>query len=386
MAASGPKSTRKVIEDYLDASKAAKHKGGNTYGRTAFLDAHTENINRKEVLILLKDAQEAETAVHKFINNGIGGDPLKTAPSDRSARAAAKVFDIPELAEMVFSMLSVKDPISATWAIDSWCDSIQLSRKLQVKLGHQGDANSFWTSVFSDECAGVDRPNQFLSCYVNKKGHYSSLGPNEVEVSATFTDQYHREYRGRPDRHRRSILICQPPVQQMQVTASCCSREHTKERAVSRGLPPPPAPTVIRSTTGLTLGDILDAEDKMMRDHASCPYASAYLLDYQNGLVRLDVNFQGVLLLRSDDPALPSAALEPDYDYGYHSDPDPGLSYEDRAEERMGGFIEAKETALLSNLPIPTLAEYRAANPSNSGMIDGNDRDHLGRPLPNDRW
>jgi len=90
------------------------------------------------------------------------------------------------------------------------------------------------------------------------------------------------------------MLLCQPLVKEMRVTTTCCDDSHYVQRVPGRGLPP------LTSPIGITIGDILDATERLRAEHRLCPFARWHCHDH-DGFIHADVKFHGaVSLLRSD--------------------------------------------------------------------------------------
>ncbi|KAK4540796.1 hypothetical protein LTR36_008873 [Oleoguttula mirabilis] len=86
-------------------------------------------------------------------------------------------------------------------------------------------------------------------------------------------------------------------------------------------------------------------------------YAAPEYLD-DDGYVRVIVKFNGTVHLKHDDPVLSTQSHQNRMCCGY------GLSHseEDEARQaRLEAYTAAKQTARANNQPIPTLAEWDAA-------------------------
>jgi len=121
--------------------------------------------------------------------------------------------------------------------------------------------------------------------------------PDHVQLRVIANTGSHRAPRAGP--RCRSMLLCQPPIYEIQVRPNCCSR-YSNEGPRGGGEWP-----ILRSETGLTVGDILDAHEETVKAHAHCPWARARCHD-ENRLVNSKVIFDVRPKIKSDDPIMAS--------------------------------------------------------------------------------
>lgn len=118
------------------------------------------------------------------------------------------------------------------------------------------------------------------------------------------------------------MLLCQPPITEMEAEPKCCvddwpwlrrnEREH-QDRKKS-----------IHSANGITVADLITTAKALGDKHRNCPNASFEQHD-TDGEVRAGTVFKGILALQDDDPELrPNRAREtrsrsPEYDVSEHA-------------------------------------------------------------------
>lgn len=131
------------------------------------------------------------------------------------------------------------------------------------------------------------------------------------------------------------MLVCQPPVKEMQITPRCCEDMLLRRSYDYEDLPEAPEPIRISSPNGLTLGDVLDAAERVTESHKCCPYAASHWHNYDTGAVETEVKVEGVMILRHDDPLF--HPLTPEYSPQYSHNADNGDldSYRESEKERQ---------------------------------------------------
>ncbi|KAK5712323.1 hypothetical protein LTR15_011902 [Elasticomyces elasticus] len=146
------------------------------------------------------------------------------------------------------------------------------------------------------------------------------------------------------------MLICQPPLLTIQAYTSCCAgprfwrHRHGDDR--------PPA-SILTSTTGITVGDILDATAELQAKHRLCPDASPFN-HHADGTVDVHVSFEAVVKAEEGDPF-------------YVRERRRMVKEKEKKRERIerqgriDAYAAAKRTARDEGRAIPTLAEFEAA-------------------------
>ena len=257
---------------------------------------NTISSEPRESQDLLRTARHGVQETQSFLARTLKQDVLATAPSESSPVKAKQVFDIPELAEMVLLNLPAQDVFNATRAYRELASSATSSAKVQTMLGLRGDKNSFWRCHFGGRY-GKHASGSYLngiSCELAERSYWDPGPQEEVQIIGTI---YTSRMRGKTVGSKpsigsrvRSMLLCQPPVYEIKAKPSCCgSKMH---------------PIVIESTTGVTVGDLMDAEEKLTREHRLCSFAPSSLHNRRTGEVETAMEIRGTLTLRSDDPVV----------------------------------------------------------------------------------
>ena len=194
-----PKQLWMIIESYLEAAKGTRH-GFADVTEAELLemlkiqllshDSHyalvselqKDSFNKERVNNLLHDAGRAESELHNFINCALCGDPLLTAPTKHSDQKVHEVFSIPELAEMILSMLHPEDLMSAAQVNKAFVSSIYSSSKIQTILHLRPNVDSFWNSLFDQEDNRFDITCRGAHCGVTT----SHLSPPREQAMVDF--------------------------------------------------------------------------------------------------------------------------------------------------------------------------------------------------------
>ncbi|KAK5743279.1 hypothetical protein LTR17_002756 [Elasticomyces elasticus] len=380
-----------------------------------------DNEIKNEALLACKRSLEM---FRRFVVCGLGSDPLKMLPTQTSGRVAEKVFAVPELTEMILMELSPARLLSVASVCKAFEGAIVSSTKLQDKLGLRALENSIWKSPFNwrgpnggyywsvsevGEMGGtLQSLRDSLKCHIvdTEKARWRAVNGNVATMRAVFQSHespdvengpwgYHPEGRPLPaigDRGR-GILLCQPPIKEMFILASCCR--------IRFGTSFEPLAPTIRNDNGLTVGDILDATIEGIKRHELCPFA-AKRHHKHDGMVDCRICFEGTIQLRADDPRLP-AEMRPDNtgtrgDGRDYSDPEENTPYsEDESVEpehysrnrsfygppkrdALDDYIDYKREARTRGEEIPTLADFQAWQ-AEELQLDG-EEEHEDRDRP----
>ncbi|KAK4891179.1 hypothetical protein LTR27_010253 [Elasticomyces elasticus] len=406
-----------ALNAYLEAAKSpADIRSGHEDHNLLDILKHQQQLERN--VALLATPSEDDTAkdravlacsrslemLRRFVVAGLKSDPLKMLPTQTSGRVAEKVFAVPELTEMILMELSPARLLSGASVCKAFEGAIVSSTKLQDNLGLRALENSIWKSPFNSRGPNggyhgtlsevgemgetLQSLRDSLKCHImdTEKARWRAVNRNVVTMRAVFQSHespdvdngpwgYQPNSRPLPvigDRGR-AILLCQPPIKEMFILASCCRTRFGTSFE-------PLAPT-IRNDNGLTVGDILDATIEGIKRHESCRYA-AKRHHKHDGMVDCRICFEGTVQLRADDPRLP-AEMRPDNtgargDGRDYSDPEENTPYsEDESIEpehysrnrsfygpserdALDDYIDYKREDRTRGEEIPTLAEFQA--------------------------
>ncbi|KAK5691475.1 hypothetical protein LTR97_011468 [Elasticomyces elasticus] len=394
-----PATSEEAIEHaYLDVAKADQCSPVATVNTDELIDVLKYQLRLARGLMGLKHpANTADNGaallatcqvnlklITQFLTNTLEFDPLATLPSEYSGELAEKVFGIPELAEMILLQLPTADLFRAMQTCKTLAEarnSPQASPKILARLGFRPHPNSRWFSIFTSRISDMEArtlkgypqhvgKNQlvrrfFCDNVATKTAWDRAIGSGNITVRAKFTEG--RDWRQMPlpvvGARFRSMLICQPPIKEMSVLASCCRRLHTAETAEA-------APK-ISNATGLTVGDLYDATVDHAQRHMECVHAYSNHYDEETGTVNATITFEGLLQLQPGDPQLPQQNNPGLYEGLYEDEDKDDL---DRADEpnqhphcytescklqrRLARYIRYKREAYSSGERIVTMPEY----------------------------
>lgn len=234
--------------------------------------------------------------IRQYLETQLGIGFAPALPNELSTLKARQVFGTLELLELILLNLDMTDLVRVQLVNRMVHATISSSVRLQDLMFLRAEPSSYFrplrlrpasnTAIF--DCSPVR--------YHYRSANATPLKDDEVEIFATL--EYDDEPPSIGERFR-SLLISQPPVKQMQPVLSCCSPGGFWNRQ-------PPVvdePDPIQSVSGITLGDILDATQKLKIEHWRCPHARIYDHD-EHGNVRCELSFRAVIRLQADDPFL----------------------------------------------------------------------------------
>lgn len=250
----------------------------------------------------LQQAETSALAVRSFLNFCIEDIPIASRPSAGSSVKAQQVFDTPELLEHILLDLPVRLLISAPLVNRTFASTCYNSQYIQRRLGLRPDPNASLTTTFYS-------PLEFWTfhCTINagrSQGDSSiSTKGTKYYISARF-GSYARNDQWLPKlgTRVRTMLICQPPVNKIKAYLNCCCPP--KERswmgsATTRARRT--TPETLRSQSGITVGDLYDAAERLAKEHALCPFAEGFQIN-EDGIVDVCVTFEAVVYLPETDP------------------------------------------------------------------------------------
>ncbi|KXT02553.1 hypothetical protein AC578_10667 [Pseudocercospora eumusae] len=339
-----------------------------------------------------------------------------------TAGAARRVFDVPELLERILTFLGRRELLIVQQVDRTMFAAIENSIILARKLHLVPNASGHLETPFSKArkyryrtCPGSCRrrwTSPFhlpgFKCYSMSRMPYVAAPPGALGDASDPENYRYRTLAAavRPRKEGaapigarcRKMLICNPPVTEMQVYPHCCSYVHYEHDYAfgsqgflpSVALPPPQPPTLnpfaaqpfpqtfqppqpipppnprpnikpVTNKNGITVGDLLDKASELALVHKLCPFASPGYHD-QNGNVKVSVQFATTVKLKEDDPAVKLTRVPPTFPFD-DVDLSTSMSPSDPASHsaRLNRYIGAKRAAYDEGRPIPTFDEFKAS-------------------------
>ncbi|KAK4540465.1 hypothetical protein LTR36_009211 [Oleoguttula mirabilis] len=193
-----------------------------------------------------------------------------------------RLFGTTELLEQILLGVSVEDLLSAQQVDKTFFSAITGSQKLLRRLGLAPDDDASFYSAFD---AGKDGSEGFPGFYTRLSQTKTSSTP---QLKAVFSS---KDFTLPEAGSRiRSMLICQPRVFEISAWADCNHRCQD-------------APVTIRSASGITFGDLLDAAARLKEEHRLCPFTPHFDMD-ANGYAKVTVKLVTDLALKPGDETL----------------------------------------------------------------------------------
>lgn len=223
-------------------------------------------------------------------------------PTERTVSKAQKVFNTPELLEMILLHLHARDVLAVQQVDTIMCAHIKSSSKIQRYIGLLPDASAYFHTQFApfeiSEPSIICEPDfKTQRDYLPFTEWWLSPEKNEIIISVSLSRGLHAlDGLGKACR---SMLICQPPIMEMDIFIDCCHPMFP----LSQGPPKEWLPDPIRRASGITIGDIVEIALTLRDKHKFCPWAP-YWTHNDDGTVPVLLTFRGALRLKEGDPAL----------------------------------------------------------------------------------
>ncbi|KAI7213037.1 hypothetical protein KC333_g6794 [Hortaea werneckii] len=317
-----------------------------------------DEIDRQKLTFLLRGLQDKLIATGENLQEASDGAQCATDRPEHIGRAVQKVFDVPELLELILLNLTVIELLKLQQVSRQVRDAVQTSKKVQQRM-------------FLIPSGSAHR--RVLPIFPSKEGYrspvkHSGLTPilldlklHHLPESQGYKATMQLSARSSGLRYRRRCLQMQltdPPVRRLNVQCYCsCVRgsslintsfgassrviisQFNTSFGASSGL-------IINERDGITLGRLRDAFKQVAQEHKNCPHAQPHDHD-TNGNVILEYTAVGDLYMDRDDPL---ALRLRDVEYQAWND-----------WRKIAEYCEAKQQASSLKKNIPTMAEFEAA-------------------------
>ncbi|GAB1741939.1 hypothetical protein NU219Hw_g7340t2 [Hortaea werneckii] len=325
-----------------------------------------DEIDRETLTFLLRGLQGKLIATGEHLQQASDGAQCGTDRQEHNRRAVQKVFDVPELLELILLNLTVIELFELQQVSRQVRDAVQTSKKVQQRMFL---------------IPGGSAHRRILPMFPSKEGYrlpakcsrqtpiLIGLKLHRLPASQGYKVTMQLSARSSGLRYRRRCLQMQltdPPVRRLSVQCYCScvggpsfntsiggktvfinNGFNTSFRA-SSGL-------IIKEKDGITLGRLRDAFKQVAEEHKNCPHAHPRDHD-TNGNVILKYTAEGDLYMDRDDPlALRLRDVE---------------SQAWNECRKIEEYCEAKQQASSLKKNIPTLAEFEAARASDARNDD----------------
>lgn len=252
-------------------------------------DAHAKiATNARKITDISVDLHFLTTAENCIVEiecllSNIKPDNQLLAFDEKRRRLAEEVFGITEVFEdILLSGLSLRDLLNAQQVNGTFFRAIAGSSKLLQLMGLQPDRDAYYTTNLDREHQARETfPRFSVSLF-----QYPNFGCTQLRVCFLGRDFKLPKIGLRA----RSILICQPPVDYVTASLSCCKNTcGFYNEDDDHG--------------GITVGVLLDAAAELKQEHRMCGRASE---TWRNGEGNSDVvvRFDADLDVRGDDEVL----------------------------------------------------------------------------------
>lgn len=223
----------------------------------------------------------------------------KSAEVDAAGVAAArKVFDLPELLELILLQLSVHDIFRVQAVSRQFRDAIDASGKIQRQCGFQADDESKLRIPLT---GNDERPFHGLGTFYVSLSTPCGPDASDPETMVVTAHTHLAIKMPRAGSKTRSILICQPPIKHMEVFMDCCTVRAQQVVAPNVWTTDRVPTTSLDSDTGITVGDIMDTATRLHAEHRLCPDATVHYHD-DNGFVVANIRLEAKVKIDASHP------------------------------------------------------------------------------------
>lgn len=253
---------------------------------------------------------------------------------------AQKVFDIPELFELILLKLEKADLLTAQCVNRQFrkvigTSSVRLQRRLSL-VPHPSPY--LWLPFESRILGAVFKMSSWLIDGVEVKVYPAHTGQIDQGNNTHSAHSYTAVISGSftlpiPDYGPtcRRMLICHPPITEMKAITKCCEPVPLLVTSAQSKA----ATHTVSNPAGLTLGDLSDSAKQLEEQHRHCPNADVVSHCTETGAVEVRTQFRGEVELKEDDPLLLHSRAEREKLLSENAKRKKG-------RKRMKDFVEAK--------------------------------------------
>ena len=270
-----------------------------------------------------------------------------------ASRRPHRIFQATDLVEYMLSFVAVADLFTLRQVNRTLRNAIDLSEILQYRTSRSTNLDGFYKTPFEpgSECSKLTgfTVEALFSCNTAMLGIEKPPGHFAVVLEVRFDPKYSKAPVPNTYYPYGAMFLAQPPPTEIDVFPNCCSRGTYSSTYASHHQDPlnasmalgrlQPVGKVV-STTGLTVGHLYDAIERIREEHRICPHATEIANHDEDGNYWPDISFGCLLKVRADDPI-----LSPRIAAGVMSrTPPPAPNW------RIWDYIDAKQKGEVSNL------------------------------------
>ncbi|KAK4892527.1 hypothetical protein LTR27_008991 [Elasticomyces elasticus] len=257
----------------------------------------------------------------------------------QNCTAAQKVFDIPELLELILQDLRIPHILSFQQTCRSAKACIDNSPRLQSALSLRSDP--------TDSPLRMPFARRFKGFFSNSTEEVmlNDATTKIVSINFGFVPPKKQSLQKLPSIGScyRRMYVVQPPITSANITLICCRSLHGDR------------PTQLQAENGITMGDIYDATKEMYEKHCMCPHAPIHMHD-ENGLVNVKICFSAEMR---------RAVMPPLQKRGQAEKAKEEAAQREARNDRIAAYIAYKQQAHADNSPVMKLEAVEDA-----GLLD----------------
>ncbi|GAB1726739.1 hypothetical protein NU195Hw_g6344t1 [Hortaea werneckii] len=319
----------------------------------ALLEA--DEIDREKLTLLLHGLQDTLNATAKYLKQASNRTHCGTDRPHSVGCAAQKVFDVPELLELILLNFNVVDLLRLQQVGRQVRDAVKTSKKVQQRmfLIPSGSTHRRVLPIFplKEDYRSPVKDSLLTPILLDLKSQYLPASQGYKATMQLFARSIGLRYR----RGFLQMQLTDPPIRRISVKCWCsCVRFALPFNVLLDRTPD----VIIDETDGITLGRLLEAFKQVAEGHKTCPHAQPQYHD-RYGNVILEYTAVGDLYMDRDDPL--------------------ALRLRDREHKarnktrKMEEYCHAKQYASVMKEKIPTWAEFEAGQ-TDMARRDGNNK------------
>lgn len=228
-----------------------------------------------------------------------------------------RIWQATQLVEYMLSFVEVADLFTMRQVNKSLRSHIDISERLQYRTYRSTDLDGHFITAFApgSQCSKLTgvTVEALFSCNTAMLGIEKPPGHFAAVLEVRFDSKHSKT--AVPNRYYPygAMYLSQPPPTEIDVFPDCCSRGTYSSTYTSHHQDPlnaamalgrlQPVGKVV-SNTGLTVGHLYDAIERIREEHRICPHAVEILNHDEDGNYWPDISFGCLLKVRADDPVL----------------------------------------------------------------------------------
>lgn len=276
---------RRLLSHRVNTISAVQRRNNE---RLSLLSQKPWTTSDPEIQRLLRGLREDNDAYAALVGTLADLIPEVYGNTSRAAALAKQVFGTFELLELIMMYLKPRRLLVAMCACKDMRDTALASTPVLRRMGllPLGPGNVVCTPIVKYWPFAINI-QPIPACHQTVSSAYTV----QLTVAQSTTQKPEPLRFGE---RSREVLICQPPPKAMDLWTSCCCPMDPNPLLTGQW-PPRPLET-LRSERGVTVGMVVDAAERVSKEHRYCTSAGPDMKD-ETGVVRSALTFKAVVAI-----------------------------------------------------------------------------------------